>query len=168
MVRLAKWLLLLSLPLVVAAVAGCGAGSLVSHDPPESPLTHCPTWPPGVSGGDSPGAEGETVTDEPVSALVCRWRGNERNQTERHESVVRGRALTDLVAALNSLPPGEEGEFACPSGTPLDYLVGLLFSDTAGLLVEAEFHSCDTARTKDHWWGASEELRGALDAALAE
>jgi hypothetical protein len=74
--------------------------------------------------------------------------------------------LDGLTAALNSLPPGEEGEFACPSGTPLDYLVALRYSDVPGSEVEAEYHSCNYARTKEHYWEASRELQEALDAAL--
>jgi hypothetical protein len=158
--RSRKCLLVAALPLIVAALAACGSGSSGPS------LTHCPRWPPEISGGESPGEEGEAVSDEPLSAIVCRWRGNEQNQTERDEKVVRGPALTGLVAALNSLPPGEEGVFNCPSGTLLKYLVGLRYSEASEVEVEAEFHSCDIARTEEHYWGASEELRERLDALL--
>lgn len=161
MVRLGKSILAPALLLLVVGVAACGS---TASGPT---LTHCPKWSPEISAGGSPGGAGETVKEEPVSALVCRWRGNERNQTERAERVVRGPALTHLVKALNSLPPGEEGEFSCPSGWPLSYLVGLRYSDAAEIEVEAEYHSCDTARTEDGYWGASTELEKELNALLA-
>jgi hypothetical protein len=62
---------------------------------------------------------------------------------------------------------GEEGDFSCPSGTPLSYLVGLRYSDAAELEVEAEYHSCDTARTEDGYWGATTELEKEMNALLA-
>jgi hypothetical protein len=74
--------------------------------------------------------------------------------------------LEGLTAALNSLSPGKEGEFACPSGTPLHYLVALRYSDAPESEVEAEYHSCNYARTKEHYWEASRDLQEALDAAL--
>lgn len=161
MTRLRRYLLLSALLPLPIALAACGSGGSGPT------LTNCPKWSPEISGGDSPGTEGETVTQEPVSALICRWRGNERNETEHAEQVVRGPGLTHLVKALDSLPPGEEGEFACPSGTPLSYLVGLRYSDAGEIEVEAEYHSCDTARTEDGYWGATEELEKELNALLA-
>jgi hypothetical protein len=88
-------------------------------------------------------------------------------KTERDEAVGRGAgALMGLVAAFNSLPPGLESEFSCPSGEPLGYLIDLRYADKDDALVEAEYHSCDIARTEDHYWEASEDLREELDGLL--
>jgi hypothetical protein len=156
----------LLLLLLVVGVTACGSttSGFMASGPT---LARCPKWEPEISGGSSPGGAGETVKEESVSGLVCRWRGNDRNQTERAERMVRGPSLTHLVKALNSLAPGEEGEYACPSGPPLNYLVDLRYADGGGIEVEAEYDSCDFARTEDGYWWASGELEKMMNALLA-
>jgi hypothetical protein len=146
---------------VVFALAACGS------DGSGPALAHCPKFEPKIPGGDSPGTEGETVKDEPESALICRWRGNDHNQIERGERVVRGSGLKPLVEALNSLAPGVDGDYACPSGPPLEYLVDLRYADGGGIEVDVEYDACGSASTEDGWWWASGELEKVMNALLA-
>jgi hypothetical protein len=146
--------------LALVGPAGCGSGASGPA------LTRCPQRPLDISGGGSPGAAGETVRTEPVSALICRWRANRNDRIERDETLVRGSGLKHLVRALNALAPGEEGEYACPAATELDYLVDLRYADAGDIEVEAEFGGCGSVRTGGGWWWTSGELRKVMDALL--
>lgn len=171
MTRLRKCLLLSAFLPVLVGLAACGSGSS------RPTLAQCPKALPGISGGGSPGIEGETVKAEPVSALICRWRGNERGGIERDEIVARGAGLTRLVRALNSLEPGQEGVYAgssepeggyaCPNGPPLEYLVDLRYPEASDIEVEVEYDACGDVRTEDGYWWASGELEKVMDALLA-
>jgi hypothetical protein len=159
--RLGKSILAPALLLLVVGVAACGSTA-------SGPLlAHCPKGLPGISGGGSPGIEGETVKTEPSSALICRWRGNEHDGIERDEIVARGAGLTRLVDALNSLAPGQEGDYACPDGPPLEYLVDLRYLEASDIEVEVEYDACGDVRTEDGYWWASGELEKVMNALLA-
>jgi hypothetical protein len=116
--------------------------------------------------GDTPGNKGKVVGQAPSSAVVCRWRVEGNGRFVAAESVVPGRKLTGLVAALNSLPPGRTGDFECESGINLWYLIGFRFGDGSGTEVEADYSACGAVRTKQHYWGINGEIRERLDALL--
>jgi hypothetical protein len=77
----------------------------------------------------SPGARGKPRGAGVGADLspVLEW----TDPLERDEKVVRGPSLKGPVAVLNSLPSGEEDEFAGPSSErPLDDLVGMRHADS--------------------------------------
>jgi hypothetical protein len=167
---------LLLLPLCLLAVAACGASSVDSNsaasldqsaaeppvEPPEPSLSHCPQEAPELA-GSSPGTEGDVVTKPASSALLCRWRVEKDGTFVSAEALVHGHALAPLVAALNSLPPGETGEFECESGLNLWYLVGFRFVDRSGTEVEIDYGACGAVLTRRHYWGIDGELAERLD-----
>jgi hypothetical protein len=82
------------------------------------------------------------------------------------ERSVHGRAPAALAAALNSLPPGQTGEFECESGLNLWYLIGFRFPDGSGTEVEVDYSACGSVETKRHYWGIDGEIAERLDALI--
>jgi hypothetical protein len=154
-----KTLIAVSVLLLGAGIVACGGS-----DSPAASLNHCPKHPPGLAGG-SAGTEGETVETQPKSALICRWRGSIYNRRIERDEMTIGPGLAGLVATLNSLPPPQEGEFACESNRPLRYLVILHYRESVDAELEADFETCPYALTEDHSWGTG-RLEHRLDALL--
>lgn len=116
--------------------------------------------------GDTPGNKGTVVGQAPSSAVVCQWRVEGNGRFVAAETVVPGRELTGLVAALNSLPPGLTGEFECESGINLWYLIGFRYPDGSGTEVEVDYSACGAVSTSQHFWGINDELAESLDALI--
>ncbi len=130
------------------------------------PLTHCPKdVPPELPGGHSPGARGGVVERKPSAAVICRWGVEKGGKFTRTEAMVRGRALARVVAVLNSLPPGQTGEFECESGINLWYRIGFRYADGSGTVVEANYGGCGAVVTQGRYWGIGGKLRASLDRA---
>jgi hypothetical protein len=128
--------------LLSGTLAACGGSD--GNDPI---LQHCPRHEPREPESASPGSDGDTVPEDPTTALICRWSGpgSTVDPVKRSERRVRGAGLASLVKALNSLPPGKEGEVACPSGGPLIYLIAIRYGGASEVRILARYHSCDTA-----------------------
>jgi hypothetical protein len=180
-----KFVVVASLLLVFAGLVGCGSSSSgssgaagadssapggffsqIGTETARPPLTHCPKDVPPELAGRSPGAKGAVVEGRPSAALVCRWSVEKGGKFARTEAMVRGRALAPVVAALNSLPPGQVGEFECESGINLWYRIGFRFADGSGTVVEANYGGCGAVVTQGQFWDMDGKIRESLDRAI--
>jgi hypothetical protein len=172
--------LVVSLLLVAAGLVACGSSRPYGADPPTSgrffsqtgaemarpPLTHCPKDVPPELPRSSPGAKGAVVEGKPSAAVVCRWAVEEDGKFTRTEATVRGRSLARVVAVLNSLPPGLDGEFECESGINLWYRIGFRYADGSGTVVEANYGACGAVVTHGRFWSIGGRVRDSLDRAI--
>jgi hypothetical protein len=156
--RLRRYLLVSALLPVLVALAACGSGGSGPT------LTTSP-------GGSEFRALTRLFKAGPRITRSARSVSFRSFPRQRQTSAETGSSVTVSPSVPGESPPdisGDHfGEFACPSGTPLSYLVGLRYSDAAETEVEAEYHSCDTARTKEGYWGATTELEKELNSLLA-
>jgi hypothetical protein len=172
--------LVVSLLLIAAGLVACGSSRPYGADPPTSgrffsqtgaemarpPLTHCPKDVPPELPRRSPGAKGDVVEGKPSAAVVCRWSVQKGGKFTRTEAMVRGRALAPVIAALNSLPPGQNGEFECESGINLWYRIGFRSTNGSGTVVEVNHGACGAVVTQGHFWGIDGKVSESLDRAI--
>jgi hypothetical protein len=125
-------------------------GEMLASETPEA-LSRCPKRGLRALEDRNGAARRQFIPPGAVSALVCRYvrkgigpGGSSPSLTEADLSS-RGE-IKRLKNAVSSLPPAAKGEFACPTGYPLNYLLAFNYRDEPPVFVRISYFGCGFVR----------------------
>jgi hypothetical protein len=120
-------------------------------------------------------ARRQFVPPGPISARICRYVhagvGSGGDSPSLTEAALSSRGeISRLKNAVSSLPPAPKGEFACPTGDPLNYLLAFGYRDEPPVFVRVSYSGCGFVRNgvSKSIYQPTSALKRLLNRVLAE
>jgi len=130
--------------------SGEATGGVLTSETSEA-LSRCPRSGLRALEDRNSAARRQFVPPGAVSARICRYVhrgvGSGGSSPSLTEAFLRTRGvIIRLKNAVSSLLPAPKGEFACPTGEPLNYLVAFGYRDEPQVFVRISYFGCGSVR----------------------